>query len=226
MGVEMNGRDEIGNEGVTPSVGIIGCYNAILADGIVKMLEGDPRFLLLGVYSYCEGFLDSIELNNIDFCIVDTFFLKCLMNGTKNNEECVTCKILLIEDTFLSKRELHSLILSSHISGILYKDTDKKKLKKALFTVLSGELWFKRDTFESLFSKTQEIIESRIIFKKLLTRAETNVVNLACQGLKNKEIAERLYISESTVKTHLNNVYKKLNISSRVQLTRLFLQEG
>ena len=217
---------EIGAEEEKPSIGIIACYNPILAEGFVKMLEGDSRFLLLGVYSYCESLLDAIELNNIDFCIVDTFFLKCLMYGTRNKEKFANCKFLLIEDTRLSHQELHSLILSSRISGILYKDTDKKKLKKALIKVLSGELWFKRDTFESLFKETQEIIESKVILRKLLTPAETNVVNLTCQGLKNKEIAEKLFISESTVKTHLNNIYKKLNVKNRVQLIRLYLGEA
>lgn len=216
---------EVGSEEQKPSIGVIACYNSILAEGFVKMLEGDPRFLLLGVYSYCESLLDSIELNKIDFCIVDTFFLKCLMYEAKNNEKCANCKFLLIEDTRLSRQELHSLILSSHISGILYKDTDKKRLKKALIKVLSGEMWFKRDTFEALFRETKEIIESRVVLRKLLTRAEANIVNLACQGLKNKEIAEKLFISESTVKTHLNNIYKKLNVKNRVQLIRFYLRE-
>jgi len=214
---------EIGDEERKPFIGVVGCYNCILGEGVIRLLGNDPRFLLLGVFSYCDSFINSFEENNLDFCIVDTFFLKCLTNGMMPKEKSSDCKILLIEDILLTPEELHSLIISTHVSGILYKDTDGKKLKKALFKVLSGELWLKQDTYESLYKKAQEIIESKVVFRKLLTRAETNVADLTCQGLKNKEIAKKLYISESTVKTHLNNIYKKLNVRNRAQLIRHYL---
>ncbi len=216
---------DIGTDQRKPYLGIVGCYNSILAQGILELVESERDFLLLGVYSYCDSLLKSIEENNPDFCIVDTFFLKCLMYGTENQKKKPDCKIIMIEDVHLSPKELHSLVIASHISGILYKNTDKKHFKKALLRVLSGELWFKRETFESLFSKTKEIIESRVIFRKLLTPAETRVVDLVCKGFKNKEVAEKLFVSESTVKSHLNNIYKKLNINNRMQLMNLYLAE-
>lgn len=51
-----------------------------------------------------------------------------------------------------------------------------------------------------------------------LTPREKQVVHLATQGFKNREIASALFISESTVKSHLRNVYSKLGVSNRVQL--------
>ena len=216
---------DIGTDEQKTYTGIIGCYNAILAQGIIKLIDELPNFLLLGIYSNCENLIKAIEQNQTDFCIVDSFFLKCLRYASQESESCSQCKILMIEDVSMKPDELHSLIISSRISGILYKNTNKKLFKKALFKVLSGELWFKRETFESFFSKSKEIIESRIIFRKLLTPAETRVIDLVCKGLKNKEVAEKLYVSESTIKTHLSNIYKKLNINSRVQLMNLYLGE-
>ncbi len=222
---KLDAHTEIGSDKRKTYLGVVGCYNSILAQGILELIEDEPNFLLLGMYTNCESLLNTIDENDPDFCIVDTFFLKCLMYGARDKKKFSQCKILMIEDIHLTPQELHSLIVESHVSGILYKNTDKKLFKKALFKVLSGELWFKRETFESLFNKTKEIIESRIIFRKLLTPAETRVVDLVCQGLKNKEVAERLYVSESTIKSHLSSIYKKLNVRNRVQLMNLYLNE-
>ena len=53
-----------------------------------------------------------------------------------------------------------------------------------------------------------------------LTPAETDVVRLACDGLGNKDIATRLFVSPRTVQAHLSHVYAKLGITSRVQLVQ------
>ncbi len=220
----MDGKAEIGSEDRKTYVGIIGCYNSILGQGIAEMLEDDPSFYLMGVFSHCDSFLGIYKATPPDFCLLDSFFLKCLGYGAK---EChyPKCKILLIEDVYLTPKELHSLIITSNISGIVYKDADKSDLRKAIFKVLSGELWFKRETFEALFQRSKDVIESRVIFKKLLTPVETKIVQEVCQGLKNKEVAEKLFISENTVKSHLYNIYRKLNIKSRTELMKLYMVE-
>jgi DNA-binding NarL/FixJ family response regulator len=51
-----------------------------------------------------------------------------------------------------------------------------------------------------------------------LTRREREVINLVAEGLKNTEIAERLFISRATVRTHLTSVFVKLGVSGRVKL--------
>lgn len=59
-----------------------------------------------------------------------------------------------------------------------------------------------------------------------LTNREREVTRLAALGLRNAEIAKRLFISELTVKTHLNNVFQKLSLRDRVELTRYAIREG
>ena len=87
---------DIGTDKRKPYLGIVGCYNSILAQGILELVENERDFLLLGVYSYCDSLLRSIEENNPDFCIVDTFFLKCLMYGTEDPKKRPDCKIIMI----------------------------------------------------------------------------------------------------------------------------------
>jgi DNA-binding CsgD family transcriptional regulator len=54
-----------------------------------------------------------------------------------------------------------------------------------------------------------------------LTDSEVSVARLVAEGLKNREVAERLFVSRHTVSMHLRNAFTKLNINSRVELTRL-----
>ncbi len=220
----MDGMIDVGSEEHKAYVGIVGCYNSILAHGVTELLENDPSFFVLGVFSHPDSFLGVFEANSADFCLVDTFFLKHLTYGMKNRYQG-KCRILLIEDVRLSPKELHSLVIASNVSGIIYKDTDKEVLRKAIFKVLSGELWFDKETFETLFHEAKEVIESKVIFRKLLTPGESRVAQMVCQGLKNKEVAEKLHISENTVKSHLYKIYQKLNIKSRTELMKACMSE-
>jgi len=61
---------------------------------------------------------------------------------------------------------------------------------------------------------------------KVLTRREIEIVRLVANGLRNKEIAEWLFISEGTVKVHLHKVYEKLQVDSRLQLTLYAKDKG
>lgn len=69
-----------------------------------------------------------------------------------------------------------------------------------------------------LFNKTKVSTIPLIDYKKTLTKQELNVFNLMQSKLSNKEIANELFVSLSTVKTHINNIYTKLNISSRKEI--------
>ena len=60
----------------------------------------------------------------------------------------------------------------------------------------------------------------------LLTPREIGMVRMVAQGLRNKEIADQLCISESTVKTHLHNIYEKLHVDSRLALLHYALEKG
>ncbi len=57
-----------------------------------------------------------------------------------------------------------------------------------------------------------------VLLKEGLSNRETEVAELVTQGLSNKEVANRLFVTEKTVKFHLTNIYKKMNVKSRAQL--------
>ena len=118
---------------------------------------------------------------------------------------------------------LYQRCLRLGVSGLVLKEKNAETLFKAIEKVCEGELWFDRtvmgQTIRQLIheknspSKTAEadVIET-------LTDREKQVVDLICKGMKNKSIAEKLFITETTVRHHLTSIFNKLDITSRLEL--------
>ncbi len=95
---------------------------------------------------------------------------------------------------------------------------------KALRVVLSGEIWIDHRHLKYLLRNTGSLTASGSI--KGLSRQDKNIVQMVAQGLKNKEIADQLCLSEHTIKAHISHIFKKLNIKRRTQLVSLYLESG
>ena len=102
------------------------------------------------------------------------------------------------------------------IDGYILKDSDSAELREAIFTVLSGESYIQPSMLPMLESK---IIQRNNDQAKidLLTRRELEVLKLLSVGLYNKEIGEKLEISERTVKNHISSIFRKINVTDRTQ---------
>ena len=73
-----------------------------------------------------------------------------------------------------------------------------------------------------LFYRNRNRKKSKVNYKEILSPQEQKIFELINQELSNKEIAEKLFISLSTVKTHINNIYSKLSITSRKEISSYF----
>jgi DNA-binding NarL/FixJ family response regulator len=132
-------------------------------------------------------------------------------------------RILVIAKSLTDEAKLKILRCGGH--GYIETSRDLTYLKKAIEELANGGQWFERRVlFEALGAQASEDVRSKqsLISQKesheKLTDRERTVAELVRSGLRNKEIANKLNISEKTVKLHLNNVFHKLNVSSRVQL--------
>ena len=102
------------------------------------------------------------------------------------------------------------------IDGYILKDSDSAQLREAIFTVISGESYIQPSMIPMLESK---IVERNTDQAKidLLTKRELEVLKLLSIGLYNKEIGEKLDISERTVKNHISSIFRKINVTDRTQ---------
>lgn len=101
--------------------------------------------------------------------------------------------------------------------GYLLKDTDPAELVKAVTSVFQGEVIISPAMAPKLLSEIGTAPEPTEKETALLTPRETEILQLIATGLTDREIAERLFISLNTAKTHLKNILAKLHLKSRVQ---------
>ncbi len=109
----------------------------------------------------------------------------------------------------------HADFVSKGLVGILPYSADYSQLKKAIKSVTSGELWFERKKLQDLVSGMESEKAKK---KNLLTKIETEIVKMICLGYSNKKIMKKLRVTEQSVKSHLNRIYKKTGVSDRLQL--------
>jgi DNA-binding NarL/FixJ family response regulator len=111
-------------------------------------------------------------------------------------------------------------LIQAGCMGVLSRDTPVRLVKRAITKVAAGELWVSRLTMSCLLNRLLQRDRDR------LTEREGEILALIGQGLKNEQIASRLYISPQTVRWHLRSVYGKLGVrdGSRTRLQALELR--
>jgi DNA-binding NarL/FixJ family response regulator len=117
-------------------------------------------------------------------------------------------------------------------SGIVQKQNAPEMIVKSIRKVFAGEIWLDSHTMAAVMRQfaapTAGVapVTSRGRERSPLSRREHEIVSLVAQGCTNKEMAQKLFISEQTVKNHLHNVFDKLGISDRLELALYAIHKG
>ncbi len=148
-----------------------------------------------------------------DFVIIDPYTI-----GNEKADCLVSAKSVLL-DYGLSEEALSSLIIYNKIDGIIATNVDINLLVRAFKAIGNGQIWIDNNKIKALVNFAENSKET--IEAGTLTTKERDVVILVSEGHTNKQIAASLKASEQTVKTHLNSIFKKLNLVRRTQLVPL-----
>jgi len=116
--------------------------------------------------------------------------------------------------------------LKAGIRGILHKTATVEHLIKAIRVVHQGEVWATSrviaQTMAELAARAAPPPTGKLAFNERLSRREQEIVQLVVEGLSNLEVANRLGITEATVKAHLTRVFQKLALRGRTQLAACY----
>lgn len=188
----------------------------MIREGLKQLieLEGDMK-----VIEEAENGLDCIEkleVNKPEILLLDINMPK--MNGIqtleKIKEEKMDLKVLML--TVHSEVEYLLKAVDIGVDGYILKDADSTELRKAIFSIVEGNKYIQSSLIPLLNSKmiARDVDSEKI---KLLTKRELQILMNAASGMSNKEIGDKLQISERTVKNHISSVFKKIEVSDRTQ---------
>jgi len=128
--------------------------------------------------------------------------------------------------------EAHYHAMRLGAEGLVLKDKAAEIVIKAIEKVYAGQLWFDRELLRRAIVETlhgggaQKRLTPEAAKIATLTEREREVISLVGEGLKNKQIADRLYISETTVRHHLTSIFDKLGTSDRLELVLYAIRHG
>ena len=139
-------------------------------------------------------------------------------------KEKLPTRIVLLT-AVLDERELLEAIRLG-VQGIVLKEMAPSMLLSCIRKVHAGEQWIElRSAAQALEKMLRREAGTREIAARL-TPQELTIVRMVAGGLRNREIADKIHISEGTVKVHLHNIYEKLHVNSRLALLRYAQEKG
>ncbi len=191
----------------------------IFRDGVRKLLEDSDEVTIVGEASNGQECIDMVSKLKPDILLLDLRMpdKDGLSVLEEVNFDTLATRVIVLTATEDDHEVVRAMRLGAR--GVVLKQSATDLLLKSIQKVHSGEIWLdKRMTAEVMraFSKSAESGPRRE--KPLLSERETEIVQLVSQGFRNREIGEKLFISEQTVKNHLHNIFDKLGVSDRLEL--------
>ncbi|MBE5948662.1 MAG: response regulator transcription factor [Lachnospiraceae bacterium] len=190
--------------------------HSMVREGIMNLLELDENLDVVGFAKDGADCIKKIPEFNPDVLLLDINMPN--MNGIEVLQELRErrSKVKVIMLTIHNEGEYILKAVDIGCLGYVLKDSDSNMLKKAIYTVYSGESFIQPDLIPVLNARLIKKEQEDEQLEKL-TKREIEVLVLLSEGLFNKEIAYKLDISERTVKNHISNIFKKINVSDRTQ---------
>lgn len=190
--------------------------HSMVREGIKQLLELDGDIIVNSEASNGKQCIELLDENQTDVLLLDINMP--IMNGLQVlqyiRENRMKVKVLIL--TIHNEVEYLMRAVELGVDGYVLKDSDSTVLKKAIFCVNRGESFIQPELTPILKVKLEEK-SNQVNEDDALTKREIEVLKLLAEGLFNKEIAYMLAISEKTVKNHVSNIFKKINVSDRTQ---------
>lgn len=139
-------------------------------------------------------------------------------------QEGLATRVVLLTATLDDAEMIEALQLG--VNGIVLKEMAPKLLVQCIRKVHAGEQWVERNASRQALEKMLKKESGEREVAALLTHREIDLVRMVASGLRNREIGEKLFISEGTVKVHLHNIYEKLKVDGRMALSRYAREKG
>lgn len=189
--------------------------HVLMREGIRQLLEFDGTISVIAEANNGVECMEQLLSIHPDILLLDINMP--VMNGIEVLQEIkknISVKVLVL--TVHNEVEYLLKAVDIGVDGYIMKDAESAELKKAINCIIQGETYIQPSLVPALNSRlvSRDIDKEKI---NSLTKRELEVLIEVANGMFNKEIATSLHISERTVKNHISNIFKKIDVSDRTQ---------
>ncbi len=196
---------------VKPGI-IIAEDHRLFRSGLKFILEASNLYTVIGEASDGFELLSLLEDKKPALVIMDINMPR--MNGIEATQNAISkypdLKIIVL--SMYDDTEYYNTLLDQGIKGFLLKDADNEEFFLAINKVLTGETYFSQEVLLNIIRKSSDIGSIK------LSRREKEILVLISQGLSNKEIADKLKISQRTVERHRTHLLEKTGSKNSIRL--------
>ncbi len=202
--------------------------HVVIRSGLRMLIEYDQRMQVVAQAGNRVEALERAASENPNVIILDLLlgdedglsFLPELCQTSPNS------RVLVL--TGVQNPDAHRRAIRRGAMGIVLKEHAAEQLLKAIMKVSEGEVWIERSMMGSMIQEFNKppLVDPEVTKIESLTDREREVIALIGEGLKNKQVGERLFISETTVTHHLSSVFSKLEVSDRLELIIYAFRHG
>jgi two-component system, NarL family, nitrate/nitrite response regulator NarL len=193
----------------------------VLLDGLVMMLKGLKHIELVSTAANGEEVLKQMDTYAVDVLLMD--IQMPVKDGFETakivKENHPETKVLIL--SMHSERVYIEKMYALGVHGYLLKTAGKAEIIKAIEKVYSGEKYYSKDITLAILNNSNA--NSKMVSDHL-TKREKEVLLLIANGLTNIEMAERLFLSFDTIKTHRKNLMQKLDIKNTAGLVKYAME--
>lgn len=202
--------------------------HVVIRSGLRMLIEHDQRMQVVAMAGNKTEALERAASERPDVIILD------LLLGDEDGlsflpelcQESPNSRVLVL--TGVQNPDAHRRAIRRGAMGIVLKEHAADQLLKAIKKVNDGEVWIERSMMGSMIQEFNKpaLVDPEVTKIESLTDREREVIALIGEGLKNKQVGERLFISETTVTHHLSSVFSKLEVSDRLELIIYAFRHG
>jgi two-component system nitrate/nitrite response regulator NarL len=196
----------------------------VVLEGLRALFELEDDMEVVAICTDGAELLNALPETEADVVVFDHRMPN--MTGLELLAELNRCgadvRTTLLAGTLSDEEVLQALQLG--VQGIVLKEDAAEAIRDCVRRVHAGERWWPAELMQRALDTALRSESDRRAVAEDLTPRELEIVRHVAAGASNKRIAHALTISEGTVKTHLHSIFKKVDVSNRVQLT-LFAQE-
>lgn len=196
--------------------------DALIREGLKLIISSQPDFEIIGIGSNGKEAVKLCRENKVDIALLDIRMSE--MDGIEAAEIMLKenlCKPLLL--TTFDEQELIYRALKAGVSGYILKNTPTDGIFNAIRTVYTGGTVFQEDILQYIRESAVKNSGSSAIFE-LLSERELDVVKLIAEGLSNQEIADKLFLSNGTVRNYISVILEKTGLEHRTQIAVKYLK--